>query len=197
MGGRRLAPHKKSARRKGALIVFQDESGVSLTPVVRSTWAPRGETPVLRHRFSWKRENMAVALCFTPDGRNADVIFDFQKSAYDTGSLIDFVTDLHQLLGEETKVTLIWDGLPSHKSKDMQAFVKTQRRWLTVERLPAYAPELNPVEGLWGNVKGTELANLCPDTIDEAMAEAESGIRRVADDTDLCFSLLAKSGLSL
>ena len=43
-----------------------------------------------------------------------------------------------------------------------------------MERLPAYAPELNPVEDLWGNVKGTELANRCPDTIDEAMRWAES-----------------------
>jgi transposase len=168
-----------------------------LTPVVRSTWAPKGETPVLRHRFSWKRNNMAVALCFTADGSAADIVFDFRQKAYNTEALKAFLTDLHQVLGEDTKVTLIWDGLPSHKSKDMQAFLKAQRRWLTVERLPAYAPELNPVEGLWGNVKGTELANLCPDTIEEAMQAAEAGIKRVGDDTDLCFSLLAKSGLSL
>ncbi len=164
---------------------------------MRSTWAPRGETPVLHHRFSWKRHNMAVALCFSPDGSTADVVFHFDPKAYNDESLQFFLADLHQLLGEETKVTLIWDGLPSHRSKPMQAFLGTQRRWLTVERLPAYAPELNPVEGLWGNVKGTELANLCPDTIGEAMEAAESGINRVASDTDLCFSLLAKSGLAL
>src|SRR5689334_24845986 len=45
--------HKKSARRRGAWICFQDESGFSLLPVVRATWAPRGQTPVLDHRFSW------------------------------------------------------------------------------------------------------------------------------------------------
>lgn len=140
---------------------------------------------------------MAVALCFTPDGAAADVVFHFQAKAYNTETLEAFLVDLHELLGEDTKITLLWDGLSSHKSNAMTAYLKSQRHWLTVERLPAYAPELNPVEGLWGNVKGTELANLCPDTLDEAMQAAEDGIRRVANDTDLCFSLLAKSGLSL
>ena len=49
----------------------------------------------------------------------------------------------------------------------MKAYVASQRRWLVVERLPAYAPDLNPVELLWGNLKGTELANFCPATLDE------------------------------
>ena len=57
---------------------------------------------------------------------------------------------------------MIWDGLPSHRSKAMTAWINKQRSWLVVERLPAYAPDLNPVELLWGNVKGVELANLCP-----------------------------------
>jgi transposase len=46
------------------------------------------------------------------------------------------------------KVTLLWDGLPSHRSRAMQAFIASQRGWLVAERLPGYAPELNPVEGL-------------------------------------------------
>ena len=79
----------------------------------------------------------------------------------------------------------------------MTAFIASCRGWLRVERLPAYAPELNPVEGLWGNVNGTELANRCPDTIDEAMQAACDGLDRVAGDTDLCFALLRHTGLSL
>jgi hypothetical protein len=60
--------------------------------------------------------------------------------------------ELHRFLGGE-KATLLWDGLPAHRSRAMQAFVASQRRWLVVERLPAYAPELNPVEALWANLK--------------------------------------------
>jgi transposase len=55
---------------------------------------------------------------------------------------------------------LLWDGLPSHRSRAMRAWLATQRSWLVVERLPAYAPELNPTEGLWSSLKAAELANL-------------------------------------
>ena len=79
----------------------------------------------------------------------------------------------------------------------MTRFIASCRSWLRVQRLPAYAPELNPVEALWGNVKGTELANRCPDTIDEAMQAACDGLDRVASDTDLCFALPRHTGLSL
>jgi transposase len=86
--------------------------------------------------------------------------------------------------------------MAGHRSRDLAAFIAGCRSWLQVERLPAYAPELNPVEGLWGNVKGTELANACPDTIDEAMQATCSGLERVRRDADLCFALLRRTGPS-
>lgn len=54
---------------------------------------------------------------------------------------------------------LVWDGLSAHWSQAMRAWVAEQD-WLTLERLPAYAPELNPVELLWSSLKKRELANL-------------------------------------
>jgi len=95
------------------------------------------------------------------------------------------------------KVTLIWDGLPSHRSKKMKAWIATQRSWLVVEQLPGYAHDLNPVELVWGNVKAVELANLCPDTIDEAHTAAETGLERVGTSYQLCFNFLDHTGLSL
>jgi len=92
---------------------------------------------------------------------------------------------------------LIWDGLPSHKSTAMKAWIATQRRWLPVEQLPGYAHDLNPTEMVWGNVKSVELANLCPDTIGEAQLAAETGLQRVGTSYDLCFAFLAHTGLSL
>ena len=68
------------------------------------------------------------------------------------------------------RLILIWDGLPAHKSRAMSAYLVRHRRWLTVERLPGYAPDLNPVEVLWGNIKGQELANLCPDDLGDVAA---------------------------
>ena len=79
----------------------------------------------------------------------------------------------------------------------MTAWIANQRQWLTVERLPGYAHDISPIEMVWGNVKTVELANLCPDTIDEARAAAESGLNRVGSSYHLCFAFLAHTGLSL
>lgn len=160
---------------------------------MRATWAPRGHTPVLRHHFRWTRLSMAAAIGYRDE--QTALVFQIGPGAYDTASLIDYLTDLHTHFGAE-KVTLVWDGLPSHRSTDMKTWIARQRCWLVVERLPAYAPELNPVEGLWGNVKGRELANLCPDTIDDAHAAAHTGLTRAGTDADLCHALLAHTGLS-
>lgn len=191
-----MAAHKKSARRRGAVICFQDESGFSLLPVVRATWAPRGQTPVLTHRFSWKRMSMAGVLAYQPDRSQATFVFQTRHGAYNTDSLIEFLTDLREHLGGQP-VTLIWDGLPAHRSAGMTAWLATQRRWLRVEPLPGYAHDLNPMEMVWGNVKAVELANLCPDTLDEAQAAALTGLERVGSSYELCFAFLDHTGLSL
>jgi transposase len=163
---------------------------------VRATWAPRGQTPVLRHRFSWKRLSMSGALAYKPDGSGAALMFQIKKDSYNTESLIGFLEDLHQHFAG-AKITLIWDNLPSHKSRAMKAWLATQASWLQAERLPGYAHDLNPIEMVWGNVKAVELANLCADTIDEARDAAEAGLKRVSASSQLCFAFLAHTGLSL
>jgi hypothetical protein len=196
MGERAVAEGKKSARRRGAVIVFQDEPGFSLLPSVRSTWAPRGKTPVLRHHFSWKRLSMAGALAYEPDATVAQLVFQMRPGAYNDESLIEFLTEMHALL-EDRLVTLIWDGLPSHRSRRMKEWLSTQRRWLVVEQLPAYGHDLNPIEKVWGNLKAKELANLCPDTIGEAAEAADEGLCRIGSETELCLAFLRHTGLKL
>jgi transposase len=151
---------------------------------------------VLRHRFNWKRLSMSAALAYAHDRSDARIIFQTRPGAYNDDSLIEFLQALHDELGG-AKVTLIWDGLASHRSRKMQAHIRSQRRWLVVKRLPAYAPDLNPVEQLWGNVKGTELANLCADSLDEPTRAAHAGIDRVRTDHHLAFAFLRHCGLSL
>ena len=77
------------------------------------------------------------------------------------------------------------------------AWLATQRHWLVVERLPAYAPERNPVEGLWSWLKGTQLANLVCPTLQEVTEQAELGIERARQMPHLAYSLLRRTGLSV
>jgi hypothetical protein len=127
---------KKRARRQKALIIFEDESGFSLLPSVRATWAPRGRTPVIRHHFNWKRLSMAGALAYEADGSDAFLLFSTCPGSYNDEALVEFLGELHDLVGER-KVILVWDGLPSHRSSYMKSFITSQKRWLRVEQLPS------------------------------------------------------------
>ena len=176
--------------------MFWDESGASLLPVVRRTWAPRGHTPVIRHHFNWKRMSMAAALCYGSRGGGAQLAFHHQADAYNTETLIGALSELRRALGGQ-KATLVWDGLPAHRSLAMGAWLRRQRSWLVVERLPGYAPDLNPVEALWANLKGVELTNLAADTLEEVTAAAERGIQRIRSTHYLAYSFLRHCGLSL
>jgi transposase len=163
---------------------------------VRATWAPRGRTPVICHRFNWKRASIAAAICYRPDASSARLAFGVHAGAYNDDALIAFLTQLRRHLRGD-KATLCWDGLPSHRSRKMRAFLARQRHWLVVEALPAYAPDLNPVEGLWGNLKGRELANFTTDTLDETINAVTGGITRIRRRPNLLFALLDHTGLFL
>lgn len=147
------------------------------------------------HAFNWKKLSVAIAVAFRWDFRRSGLCFETRPGSYNDLTLMQFLTDLkREFCGR--RVILVWDGLPSHKSRPMQAYLRAQRSWLTVERLPGYAPELNPAELVWGNVKGTELANLCADDLGEVERELRAGLRRVGHSSTLAFAFLRHAGLS-
>jgi hypothetical protein len=146
--------------------------------------------------MAWKRASMAAALGYHPDGTKARLCFHLQADSYDTDSLIKVLDQLADFYGRQ-QVVLLWDGLSSHWSYKMRTHLDAQRHWLTTERLPAYAPELNPVEYLWANLKGGELANCGGDTIAEVANQAHHGIQRVCDSDSLVLGFLTHTGLTL
>ena len=93
-------------------------------------------------------------------------------------------------------VALVWDGLAAHLGKLLRAWLGRQRSWLVVEPRRA-TPEFNPVEPLWASLKGTGLANLVGDTLEEIIAAAERGIQRIRATPNLPLSFLRHCGLSL
>jgi putative transposase len=140
--------------------------------------------------------SMAGVLAYRPDHSRAKLIFQTKPGSYNTESLIAFLKQLRRHLRGKP-VVLIWDGLSAHRSKDMKAWLTTQQHWLTVEQLPGYAHELNPMELVWGNLKNTELANLCPDILDDADTAAHTGLHRIGSSYQLCFNFLDHTGLRL
>jgi transposase len=139
---------------------------------------------------------MAAGLCYGSRGGGARLAFHHQQGADDTDTLIGALEGLRRFLGGQ-KATLVWGGLPAHRSKLMQAWLGRQRSWPVVEPLPGYAPELNPVEPLWASLKAVELASLAGDTLEEVIAAAERGIHRIRRTHHLPFSFLRYCGLSL
>jgi len=94
------------------------------------------------------------------------------------------------------RIVLLWDGLPAHRSTHTMTFLWHHRHWLQVERLPAYAPELNPVEYLWAHLAATDLANFPADDLDILARQIRKGARRVRRRPHLPHAFLKHSGLS-
>ncbi len=147
------------------------------------------------HAFNWKKLSVAIAVAFRWDFRRSGLCFQTRPGSYNDVTLIEFLNNLKREF-RHRRVVLVWDGLPSHRSAPMQAYLRAQRAWLTVERLPGYAPDLNPAELVWGNVKGGELANLCADNLGEVEHELRAGLRRVGRSSTLAFAFLRHTGLS-
>ena len=190
-----LARGKKNARRWKAWILFYDESGISQRPSIRRTWAPRGETPVLIHSFNWKKLLVCLAFGFRWDGRCYQVWFRTFPGSCNRHRVLAYLETLARHVGGR-RVILIWDQLPAHKSTLVRDYLDAQRHWLRVEWLPGYAPELNPAEPLWGNIKGRELANRCSEDLADAASALRRGIRRVRRSHTLAWAFLRYSDLS-
>jgi hypothetical protein len=139
---------------------------------------------------------MAAALCYGSHGGGAALAFHHQVGAYNTDTLIGALEELRRFLGGQ-KATLLWDGLPAHRSHAMRAWLRRQRSWLVVEPLPGYAPELNPVEPLWASLKGGGAGHLAGGTLEEVIAAAERGVHRIRHTHHLAFSFLRYCGLSV
>ncbi|MEU7260252.1 transposase [Streptomyces rimosus] len=134
-----------------------------MTPPTTRTWARRGHTPVVHiHGRSRRRLSVAALLCFKP-GHPTRLIYrprayprrDGRKSFAWT----DYRTLLqaaHQQLGGN--VVLVWDNLNTHLAAGMRRYI-ADRDWLTAYQLPSYAPDLNPVEGIWSVLRRATLAN--------------------------------------
>jgi putative transposase len=143
-------------------LLLIDESGLLMAPLVRRTWAPCGQRPQLlqkgRHR---EKVSVAAALWVSPPtGRLRLSYRAIENGYFDNVAMAAF---LGQLLGQTRRpVVVVWDGGNMHRGDPIRAQLGRFGRRLRLERLPPYAPMLNPVEFLWGWVKYGRLCNFAP-----------------------------------
>jgi transposase len=154
----------------------------------------RGETPTILSSGSWKSLTMAGLLLFTPKGNNPKIYFRLQPGAMDKYDFVDFLADIKKELAGR-KLLLIWDGLPAHKAKVVTEYLKAQKSWLRVERYPAYAPELSPVEFLWSPMKTRDLAHVPPRGLPALKRLVRRSFRRIKADSGLLKNCLRKAGV--
>lgn len=159
MGQARVAAHQKKAARLNAALVFLDESGFMMAPLVRRTWAPRGATPLLYQRGrSHQKVSAITALCVPPERNRVHCYFRlYPGTNVDAAVVLSFLRQLAtQLKGKP--FFLIWDRLQAHRARVVQTFLSNGCA-VGSAFLPAYAPELNPVEYVWSYLKVNPLAN--------------------------------------
>ena len=90
---------------------------------------------------------------------------------------------------------MIWDNLNTHISAVMRAFIQAHPDWLTEVRLPSYAPELNPAEGVWSNMNNG-LGNLAAADVDRLAAIIKNRLKRIQYRPALIEAFLAQAGLT-
>ena len=146
------------------------------------------------HPYRWKKLSVGGALAYRWDGRKCRFFFRTIEKSFGAKEIVTFLRLLRRLF-RGRKVILLWDRLPGHKAALTQAYLATQKRWLTAHWLPAYAPELNPTEFVWGHAKGGGLANQRPEDLDDVADVLRGELRKITPD--LGFAFLQHAGLSL
>jgi transposase len=151
----RLARSQKKAALERRELLFVDESGFYLLPGYVRTYAPMGHTPTLS--VFQTRDHLSVMSAITPKGG----LFTLTRTEALTG--VESVLFLNHLHGQVCrKLLVIWDGSPIHRGVCVRDFLLNGgSKFVHLERLPAYAPDLNPDEGTWHYLKHVEMRNLC------------------------------------
>jgi transposase len=182
---------KEMARLERRTLVFIDESGFYLLPAIVRSYAPRGHPPIL-HVFK-TRDHLSVMSGITPRGEL------FTLTRYESLAGADSVHFLKHLRWQiDRKLLVIWDGSPIHRGEEVKAYLADgAARHIHLERLPGYAPDLNPDEGTWRHLKRVELRNVCCLDLHHLHHQLGLAILRLRRRTDLIQSFFAEADLAI
>ncbi|MFE7359140.1 transposase [Streptomyces sp. NPDC057543] len=174
-----------------------------MTPPTSRTWAKRGHTPVIKVRGrSQRRYSIAALTCYKLGERSRLIYRPKRHTDHKQGGRRSFTwteyRDLliaaHQQLGGP--IVLIWDNLNVHKDHRMRAFIDATD-WITVYYLPPYAPDLNPVEGIWSLLRRSSQANTAFTDPEHLIRALRHGLRQIQYRSDIIDGCLDETRLKL
>ena len=179
-----------------ASLVFIDESGLLMSPLVRRSWAPRGQTPLLYQRTRSKEKVTSIAaLTISPKRHRVGLYFSLGLNVNATTPwIIAFLRDISRHLRND--IVVIWDRLAAHRAKAVTKYFQKHDR-LSCEFLPPYAPELNPVEMIWSYLKTNPMSNWAAQDTEELFRFAFVHTCALQLRQDLLRSFIRKTPLSL
>jgi len=148
-----------------------DERGLTQRPHRCRTGGPRGQTPILEYNFNWKSLSAMAGLT------TWNFYFRLYAGSVKSPQVVDFLKALARHVRQP--MTLIWDRLAAHRSRLVREHLESLQGQIHVEYLPAYAPELNPVEYIWAHWKQHELPNVCPRDYWQLSQAARRTLRRM------------------
>src|SRR3954463_11287824 len=182
---------RRRARRERRTLVFEDESGFYLLPGVVKTYAPEGQTPVIREFQT--RDHLSVMGGMTREGKVYTLARQESLNGLHT---IEFLAHLLRVAGP--RLLVIWDGSPIHRRAEVREFVEGTRGKVWLEALPGYAPDLNPWdEGGWNHLKHVEMRNLVCLDLEELHEQYHLAVGRLRQKPHLVRSFFAQAGLEI
>jgi transposase len=177
--------------KEGRTILFADQSGFYLLPRVVRTYAPIGQTPILNEHLT--HDHLSVMSGITLEGK---LLMIEQDRAFKGPDVVRFLK--HALSQIPGKLLVLWDGSPIHRSKAVKEFLaQGAASRVRLEQLPAYAPDLNPDEGLWKHLKCVELKNLCCQDIAELRTELRKAKERLRHKVHVILGCIRQPGFEV
>jgi len=165
-----------------------------LQPVVRRTWAPRGQTPIHRSWDRHDRLSIISALTISPRRRRLGLRFRIHDHNICHGDVMKFLSQVRREVGGD--VTVVLDRLNAHRTA-VRKMRERNPSGYHFEWLPPYAPDLNPVEQIWGHTKYADLANFIPDDLRHLGKEARRSLTSTGSDQSLLRAFIRHAKLSL
>lgn len=165
-------------------------------PLVRRSWAPRGQTPVLMQRGrSRTKVSVIGALSVSPQRRRVRSHFRLLADAnFDAAGVLVFLKQLCRAIGGP--IELVWDRSQVHRGQPVKGWLERNAHRIQTTLLPGYAPELNPVELIWGHIKTNPLANFAPVELDELFDQTHFATDSMTNNDTLLRSFIKHCPLS-